>query len=163
GSGTSTTRTSCLPYQQFAFITFLLHSTSHSPVVSPRGAASPPGRLPFGRDDLTGLHHLLEAAQLILDLPFGGFAEELGHGRPSRPDTPARLIVPHVHTNAGAAPAGHALESVRAHIPHVRALKRAPCDQFVRPVRSNLGGPFDRPPCRRFRPPVRTSIACHLD
>src|SRR5215813_1844908 len=97
GSGTSTTRTSCLPYQQLAFITFLLQKaedrgsrivlraimrssifnprSSTLSVVTPRRAAGAPGGLPFGRDDFADFHKLLEASQTALDLPFKVFAE----------------------------------------------------------------------------------------
>src|SRR5262245_15864208 len=181
GSGTSTTRTSCLPYQQFAFIAFLLFSKrgtdfslsrltdklkfaprrpSHGLVVPPRRAAGAPGGLPFGRDNLADFHNLLEAAQVVLDLPFRAFAEELGH---SSADPAGRRAVPHFQPDYCAAPARGAFEPHSPDAFHVRAFERAPCDQFVRAVFGNFGVPFNRPPGGRFRHPIRTSVSRRTD
>src|SRR4051794_3587466 len=80
GSGTFSTRISCLPYQQVALITFYLSRKWFSfgiPGLSPDKVIVFPGstfrsssRLPFCPGNLTGFHELLEPVQLDVNLLF---------------------------------------------------------------------------------------------
>src|SRR3954467_11325041 len=86
GSGTVSTRTSCLPCQVNARMSFLL------------------GDGLFGRDggggQLAGLHELLEAAQLLARLDLGLAAEHLGKQLAQRA---GRRIIGNGHGDDGAA------------------------------------------------------------
>src|SRR5689334_19393774 len=109
GSGTSLMRTSRLPIQQLALIGLLLRYTreigpSTPSVYDPISIVSalhlfgrrlrrvrPVVNASIGTDDLAGLDHLLEAAQVAHDLLPRLLAEELGDGRAER--TGRRLVL----------------------------------------------------------------------
>src|SRR2546427_8326058 len=95
GSGTSSTRMSCVSNQQLAFIMSPFFSSARwrllvasllrslAPVsLAGRGEAPAPAcRGPCAGGDLAGFHHLLEAAQILRHLLVGIGAEELGDQR----------------------------------------------------------------------------------
>src|SRR2546423_4301160 len=100
GSGTSSTRTSVLPYQQVAFIEnspFVLlrwaarQATTRGSefclrpneiVVFAGCTAGPSSRLAFSARDLASFNKLLETVQIHVDLLFRVFTKKLGHGGP---------------------------------------------------------------------------------
>src|SRR4051794_12644221 len=104
GSGTCSTRTSFLPYQQFALISFPLILPSLL-LKLPRARADANAewlrrpllgvalahQRPVGDDDLAQLNDLLEAAQVDLHLRVRVFAEELGEERAD--DAGRRVVV----------------------------------------------------------------------
>src|SRR3712207_3019772 len=169
GSGTCSTRTSFLPYQQFAFITPPLSLSAAAEL--PRGRAPPDAerlRRPLlrvtlarqravGDDDLPQLDDLLEAAQVGLHLPIGVLAEELGE---EGADGAARRAVVEPDVDDRPAAADRGLEAHRARGLDLRALQRAPGDAAVRLVLGQLGVPLDAA-ARRLRDPVRTPLARH--
>src|SRR5690349_4620836 len=85
GSGTVSTRMSCLPYQQVALIcsTFLerclivkvnyFGSDSNEVIVFTGGAFRPAGRLSFCPGDFAGFDQLFEAVEFDVDLFLGIF------------------------------------------------------------------------------------------
>src|SRR5688572_22841916 len=80
GSATSSTRTSCLPNQQFAFMKVSLERRGKATseiVVFPRRTFAAAGGLSFRRDGLAGFHDLFESAQIFCELQSRLFAEEL--------------------------------------------------------------------------------------
>src|ERR1044071_6242571 len=135
GSGTCSTLTSCLPYQQFALITspfLVLLPAADADAQRLRGALLRVALARHGRvrdDDLAGLDDLLEAAQVCLQLPVGLLAEEL---RDERADRTARRAVIYLDVDDRAAPARRALQADRAGVLNLRAFERAPRDQLVR-------------------------------
>src|SRR5919107_1650244 len=148
GSGTCSTLTSFLPYQQFAFIKSPLFDCPTLLLKLP-AAESDAERLrrpllgvalarqsPVGRDDLAQLDDLLEAAQVDLHLPVRVFDAEL---REERADGPARRAVVELDVDDRAAPADRRLEAHRARGLDLRAFERAPRDALVRHVLGNLG------------------------
>src|SRR5215207_1452028 len=168
GSGTCSTRTSFLPYQQFALITSPLYCRPL--LLKPPAAQTDAERLrrpllgvalarqsPVGRDDLAQLDDLLEAAQVDLHLPVRVFAQEL---REERADGPARRVVVEPDVDDRAAPADRRLEAHRARGLDLRAFERAPRDQLVRAVFGDFGVPLDAA-ARRLRDPVRAPLARH--
>src|SRR5215207_10450561 len=168
GSGTCSTRTSFLPYQQFALITsplfccplLLKLSRAHADAERLRrpllGVALTHQR-PVGDDHLAQLDDLLEAAQVDLHLRARVFAEEL---REERADRAARRVVVELDVDDRAAPADRRLEAHRARGLDLRAFERAPRDELVRAVFGDLGVPLDAA-ARGLRHPVRATLAGH--
>src|ERR1044071_964453 len=130
GSGTCSTRTSFLPYQQFALITsplffrplLLKLPRAHPDAERLRrpllGVALADER-PVGGDDLAQLDDLLEAAQVDLHLRVRVFAEELGE---ERADGAARRVVVEPDVDDRAAPPDRGLEAHGAGGLDLRAL-----------------------------------------
>src|ERR1044071_687531 len=132
GSGTCSTRTSFLPYQQFALITSPLFFRSLL-LKLPRARAQADAerlRRPLlgvaladeragGGDDLAQLDDLLEAAQVDLHLRVRVFAEELGE---ERADGAARRVVVEPDVDDRAAPPDRGLEAHGAGGLDLRAL-----------------------------------------
>src|SRR2546428_7128926 len=139
GSGTSSTRMSCVSNQQLAFIMSPFFSSARRPLplaapisLAGRGEAPAPAcRGPCAGGDLAGFHHLLEAPQILRHLLVGIGAEELGD---QRAEQAARRPVQQLDLHDGAAAARRALKAHRAPRLHVRALERSPRDQLVRLV-----------------------------
>src|SRR5512138_3175536 len=111
GSGTFSTRTSLVPYQQSAFIDV----TSSA-------------RLSFCRRHFTGFDELLEAPQVLANLRRRVASHEPGD---STSDLAARWAVLEPHADARAAPGTGILEVHRAGGDHVGALERPPADHVV--------------------------------
>jgi hypothetical protein len=77
--------------------------------------------------DLSGLHHLLEVAQVLLQLLLRLFAEQCGE---AAADDAARRAVGDLHPDRGAAPTRRALEPYRPGVLHIRTLERHAISAF---------------------------------
>src|SRR3954454_7393578 len=102
--------------------------------------------------DLPGLHHLLEVAQIVHHLLAWLLAEE---HRDLGSELAERWLVLELDAHLRAAPARCALEAHAAGVVYVGVVVRSPRDEFVRPILGRLGFPLHRRTRRRFRLPVR--------
>src|SRR6185312_8921476 len=170
GSGTSSTRMSCLPCQQVAFIVdpFLSRSIGRGgrrrrrTAIRARALARRlSGPLPdvadafgaaIGADDLAGLDDLLEAVQVVVDLLLGRFVEE-HRGELAR--LAARRPVFEIDAHDRAAIARPRLETHAAAALDVGPFERLPGDPLVRSVARDPRIPLDGRAGRSVDDPMR--------
>src|SRR5947209_18351085 len=87
GSGTFSTRTSCLPYQQSAFIMSLLSASG----------------LAFTGGNFTAFHESFEPEEIVGNLFFCALA---GNLCPGRAELPSRRLIAHLYPDHSSAPSG---------------------------------------------------------
>src|SRR5690606_11586103 len=178
GIGTSSTRMSCLPYQQIAFmcrsLLRLVGAASRAalrarslsdafaqPIVVATGrAARAAGGLAFRARDLAGLEQLLDAKQGDLGLFPWRYAEQL---RDRFAGSSARQLVVELDANDGASIRRRALEAHAPRARHVSAGQRSPCDQRARLLVDDLGIPLDPVSRRTFCDPMRAPVFSDVD
>src|SRR5579864_2154040 len=158
GSGTVSTRTSSLPYQQSAFISLVSRTwdnclLAHNPLRAHLlvGTAVTAGRLdhggdlgaaamrlPVGGGDFAGFHKFFEAAQILANLLLRFFSEEHGesYAQLAR-GRPVEQLNPHFRT----ASLWAWLEPHRALVLDLRTRQRTPGDKLVLPFLHNFGLP----------------------
>src|SRR5918993_5035892 len=164
GSGTSTTCTCRFPYQQLAFIVLLpaiprlggqdagigssCSSTrsrcswsAHRAVILPRGASLSPGRLALCRNDLAGLHHLLESPQIHLHRVLGVLTEPGSDGGAKRA---CRWTVLLIDGDQRAAFSWCRFKTNLTTMVYIRPLEGAPRNERVGRILGDFGIPFDR-------------------
>src|SRR5215204_4886168 len=110
-------------------------------------------------DDLPRLHHLLEAAQIALDMLLRLLAEKLGN---QRPEFSSGRLVAKLDPDLGAPVPGGILEPHRPGIGDGRVMQRAPGDQLVGPVLDGLGLPLHSGADWSLGLPVGPVVVQHL-
>jgi len=115
-------------------------------------------RLAFGGGGLAGFHHLLEAAQVLLDLVGRIFAHQPGQGRSH---DASRRIVLQLNLNFGSAAAGRRLEMHGPRRIHTGAFQRSPSNELVRLLVDNFRVPFHDLAPRTVRDPVGALVIEH--
>src|SRR5688572_31843117 len=148
GSGTVSTRTSCLPCQVNArigtpLVRRRLAHTRARPAVHPR------------RGDLAGFHELLEASQIAARLNLGLALQEF---RDQLADAARGRIVGNCRGYPRAAPAGRIAKVDPATVRDVGAGVGLPADQLVRNILDDHRIPFDRLTRRRAHDPMRAPL-----
>src|SRR5688500_15325671 len=170
GSGTFRTSIFCFPAQQVAFICCppcqsgstdrergpreFIHSELRRLVVRLR-VVRPALLGGVGEHDLADLHHLLEVAQVVVDLLPGLFTEE--HRDPGA-KLPEWRVVLELDANLGAAIAGRRMEFHGTRIVDLGVLGRPPCDALVLGVLDRLGIPLHGPAGWCLGDPVRAAL-----
>src|SRR4051794_40539645 len=164
GSGTSRTSTELRPAQVFALMPPLPSRARRPTAAAPDAAGTPCGpacpRGPVGPDHLAGLQHLLEPAQIVVELLVRFLAEVLGD---RLADRATRNVVHQDDMYLGAHTVRGRHEPDRTGVRHVGVPGRAPRDLLTGRLVDDLRVPLDIGAERGAGDPVAGPVAGGAD